>query len=184
MASADLLLHPIRLRILQAFLGNRALTTGQLAAELEDVPAASVYRHVARLVSAGVLAVTGERRVRGALERTYELAVTSALVDREELAALSPEQHRQAFLAFVAALLADFDRYVARGDIDLSRDGVSYRITGLWLGDAELTALREGVDTLFRPYLHNGPTAGRKLRLLGTVLLPGDEAPTDDRSTT
>jgi helix-turn-helix protein len=39
MASADLLLHPVRLRIIKAFLGDRALTVTQLAAELDDVPA-------------------------------------------------------------------------------------------------------------------------------------------------
>ena len=43
MASADLLLHPVRLRIVQAFLGDRALTTSDLAAELADVPPASLY---------------------------------------------------------------------------------------------------------------------------------------------
>ena len=32
MTSADLLLHPVRLRIVQAFLGDRALTTGDLRA--------------------------------------------------------------------------------------------------------------------------------------------------------
>lgn len=41
--------HPVRLRIVKAFLGDRALTTKQLAAELPDVPAGSIYRHVARL---------------------------------------------------------------------------------------------------------------------------------------
>jgi len=40
MASADLLPHPVRLRIVQAFLGDRALATGALATELADVPAA------------------------------------------------------------------------------------------------------------------------------------------------
>ena len=73
MASADLLLHPVRLRIVKAFLGDRALTTGQLAAELDDVPPGSLYRHVALLAKAGVLQVVAERRVRGAVERTYTL---------------------------------------------------------------------------------------------------------------
>ncbi len=57
MTSADLLLHPVRLRIVQAFLGDRALTTTELQAELPDVPAASLYRQVARLVDGGVLGV-------------------------------------------------------------------------------------------------------------------------------
>ena len=175
MPSADLLLHPVRLRILQAFLGDRTLTTAQLADELADQPAGSLYRHVAKLVDGGVLAVVGERKVRGTVERTYQLAVTSALVDADELAAMTPEQHRQAFMAYIAALVGDFDRYLAAGDVDLARDGVSYRITGLWLDDAELAELRGKIDELFRPYLALGSSGERRRRVLGTVLLPADE---------
>ena len=87
--SADLVLHPVRLRILQAFLGDRALTTGELRDELPDVPAASLYRHVARLVDAGVLSVVAERRVRGAVERTYVLRTSAASVRMDELADMS-----------------------------------------------------------------------------------------------
>jgi Helix-turn-helix domain len=72
--SADLLLHPVRLRIVQAFLGDRALTTTALREELADIPPTSLYRHVARLVAAGVLMVVAERRVRGAVERRRILA--------------------------------------------------------------------------------------------------------------
>ena len=68
-ATADLLLHPVRLLIVQAFLGDRGQTS-ELSSELADIPPASLYRHVARLVDAGVLAVVAERRVRGAVERT------------------------------------------------------------------------------------------------------------------
>jgi hypothetical protein len=175
-ASADLLLHPVRLRIVQAFLGDRPLTTTQLRTELPDVPTASLYRHVARLVDAGVLAVVSERRVRGALERTYVLRVTAASIGLDELARMSSEEHRHAFMAFVAALLADFDRYLAQGDIDFLRDGVSYSLTGLWLDDAELTELRREIFRVFQPRLVNTPKPGRQRRILGSVLLPGGES--------
>ena len=65
MPSIDLLLHPIRIRIIQALLDGSALTTKQLKLQLTDVPSASLYRHVAMLADAGVLVVTGERPVRG-----------------------------------------------------------------------------------------------------------------------
>jgi hypothetical protein len=176
MASADLLLHPVRLRIVQAFLGDRALTTSELRADLPDVPAASLYRHVARLVDAGVLGVVAERRVRGALERTYVLRMTAATIGLDELEKWTPDEHRHAFMAFVAALLGDFDRYLAReGDIDLLRDGVSYSLTGLWLDDAELLELRREIFRLFQPRLANPPKPGRTRRILGSVLLPGSE---------
>ena len=175
MTTADLLLHPVRLRIVQAFLGDRALTTGQLRAELPDVPPASLYRQVARLVEAGVLAVVAERRVRGALERTYVLRTSAATVSLDDLEKMSTEDHRQAFLAFIAALIGDFDRYLARGEIDLLRDGVSYRLMGLWLSDNELAELAREMFRVLQPRLANAPGPARQRRVLATVLLPGSE---------
>lgn len=175
MATADLLLHPVRLRIVQAFLGDRALTTSELAAELADVPAASLYRHVARLVNAGILAVVAQRRVRGAIERTYVLRVSAATIGPNELAAMSAEEHRQAFMAFVAGLIGDFDRYLARGNVDLARDGVSYRLAGLWLDDNEYAAVLRKLNRVLQPGTANPPGNGRKRRILGYVLLPGDD---------
>jgi hypothetical protein len=174
-ASVDLLLHPVRLRIVQAFLGDRALTTTALRDELGDIPAASLYRHVARLVDAGVLAVVAERRVRGALERTYVLRHTAAGVGLDELAAMSADDHRQAFMAFVAGLLGDFDRYLGRGEIDLLRDGVTYALAGMWLDDAEFTDLLQDLTRVLQPRLVNVPKPGRKRRILGYVFVPGSE---------
>jgi len=174
MATADLLLHPVRLRIVQAFLGDRALTTSELAAELPDVPAASLYRQVARLVHAGVLGIVAERRVRGALERTYVLRLSAASIGLDEVAAMSADEHRQAFLAFVAGLVGDFDRYLDRDDIDLLRDGVSYRMAGLWLDDAEYAELTRDLIRVLQPRLANPPVPGRTRRILYSILLPGD----------
>jgi hypothetical protein len=175
--SADLLLHPVRLRIVQAFLGDRALTTSDLRSELPDVPPASLYRHVARLVDAGVLAVVAERRVRGAVERTYVLRGAAARISLDELAMMSLDEHRQAFMAFVAALLGDFDRYLARSDIDVLRDGASYQMAGMWLDDAEFADLLRDLARVLQPRLANAPKAGRRRRILGSVLLPGEHAP-------
>lgn len=177
MTSADLLLHPVRLRIVQAFLGDRALTTSDLRSELPDVPPASLYRHVARLVNAGVLAVVAERRVRGAVERTYVLRGAAARISLDELAMMTLDEHRQAFMAFVAALLGDFDRYLARSDIDVLRDGASYQMAGMWLDDAEFADLLQDLARVLQPRLANAPKAGRRRRILGSVLLPGENAP-------
>jgi hypothetical protein len=175
-SSADLLLHPVRLRIVQAFLGDRALTTTDLIAELSDVPPASLYRHVARLVNAGVLQVVAERRVRGALERTYVLRLAAASIGPDEAASMSADDHRQAFMAFVAGLLADADRYLQRDDFDPLQDGVSYRIAGLWLDDAEYADMLRDLIRVLQPRLANAPKKGRRRRILATVLLLGDDA--------
>lgn len=173
--SADLLLHPVRLRIVQAFLGDRALTTTQLSAELSDVPAASLYRHVARLVAAGVLQVVAQRRVRGAVERTYVLRLAAARVSLDELAAMSADDYRQMFMAYAAGLLADFDRYLERPEVDLLKDGVAFGIEGLWLDDAEYAELMQELYRVLQPRRANAAKPGRRRRLLASVVLPGDE---------
>lgn len=174
--SAELLLHPVRLRIVQAFLGDRQLTTAQLNAELADVPAASLYRHVARLVNAGVLRVVSERGARGSPERTYMLGMATLAMPPDEPGSMSAEDHRQAFVAFTAGLLRDFDRYLEQGNIDLFRDGVGYRMAGLWLDDAEQAALLRDLERVLQSRMANTQQPGRRRRIIAYVLLPGEKA--------
>jgi DNA-binding transcriptional ArsR family regulator len=175
-ATADLLLHPVRLRIVQTLLGHRALTTGELAGELADVPTATLYRQVATLAEAGVLEVVGERRARGAVERTYRLVVEAASVTGRDAAGMTVDEHRRAFATFVAGLLGDFDRYLDRsaGAPDAVRDRVGYRQAAVWLTDEELDGLIAELRAAVTARMDRGPAAGRRRRLISTVLLPGD----------
>jgi len=133
--------------------------------------------HYQYLVNAGVLQVVAGRRVRGAVERTYVLRIAAAVIDAGEVSAMSADEHRQAFMAFVAGLLADADRYLAREDADPVRDGVGYRIAGLWLDDAEYAGMLRDLARVLQPRLANAPRKGRRRRILATVLLLGDDAP-------
>jgi DNA-binding transcriptional ArsR family regulator len=181
-AGADLLLHPVRLRIVKAFLGDRALTTRQLAAELTDVPAGSIYRHVARLTEAGVLHVVAERPVRGIVERTYSLRLYAAQLQADEIAAMTLEDHANAFLAYVAGLVGDFDRYVATKPKDPGKDGAGYRVAAMWLTDAELADYARELAAISVPRLANAPGKDRRRRMLYTVMLPASEDPGESAS--
>jgi hypothetical protein len=172
---ADLLLHPIRLRIVQAFLGDRALTTAGLRDELPDVPPASLYRHVGRLVAGGVLSVVAERRVRGAVERTYVLRAAAARIQPDELAKMSRQELRATFLALVAGLVGDAERYLARPHVDPVRDGAAYSLAGLWLSEEELLEFLRELYVVVQPRAANGPRPGRTRRIFATVLLPAEE---------
>jgi helix-turn-helix protein len=174
--SADLLLHPVRLRIVQAFLGDRALTATELRGELPDVPPASLYRHVARLVKGGVLSVVAERRVRGAVERTYIMRAAAARIGTDEVAKMTPEEHRQAFLAFVAGLIGDAERYLARGQVDPLRDGASYSLAALWLSDVEFVEFVRELYSVVQPRMAYAEQPGRTRRIFATVLLPDSPA--------
>ncbi len=62
MNTLDLILHPVRLRIVHAMSGGRTRTTSELCTSLPDVPRTTLYRHVGLLAEAGVLEVVGEQR--------------------------------------------------------------------------------------------------------------------------
>ena len=107
----------------------------------------------------------------------------AAHLSLDEIAKMTPDEHRQAFLAFVAGLIGDADRYLARGDIDPIRDGASYNLAAMWLDDGEFAEFVRELLTVVQPRLANPPKPGRTRRIFATVLLPGadSETPTPRR---
>ena len=181
MALSDLLLHPVRLRIVQAFLGRGELTTAALREHLSDVSPATLYRQVTTLLEAGILEVADERKIRGAVERTLVLHAPNASLGPDEAAAMTPEEHRRGFVTFVAGLIGDFDRYLASEDVDLARDRAGYRQYAVHLTDEELDEFIADLRAVIVPRLEQEPSPDRTRRLLSQVLMPGTDPGTRGR---
>ncbi|HZU19210.1 MAG TPA: helix-turn-helix domain-containing protein [Candidatus Dormibacteraeota bacterium] len=181
----ELVLHPVRLRIVHAMSGGRTRTTSDLCASLPDVPRTTLYRHVGLLAEAGVLEVVGEQRVHGAVERRYRLRRERSVIDADQAASMSLEDHRRGFAAAMAALLAEFNAYLDREHADPLADSVSYRQGPLWLNQQELAELIGEIRGAILSRWDNRPAPDRRPYLLSTILFPieappqhGGEAPT------
>ncbi len=168
----DLLLHPVRLRVVHALSGGRELSTGELCARMPEVSKVTVYRHVALLMEAGFLAVADEHRVRGAVERRYRLRQDRPAVDAEAAAAMSLEDHRRGFAAAMVVLIAEFSAYLDREGANPTSDLVSYRQSTIWLSPDELTQLVDELLTVLEPSLSKGPAPGRVPHLLSPIIFP------------
>jgi DNA-binding transcriptional ArsR family regulator len=178
MNTADLLMHPVRLRIVQAVTDGRALTTSELCARLPDASKATVYRHVALLAEHGVLEVDGEHRVRGAVERRFRLhRPRGARMDAGAIAAMTLDDHRRGFAALLAALLAEFHLYLDRDGADPVADSVSYRQVALWLSKDEQAELLDLVRGAMRSQVDKGPSPERAKYLFTPILFPIEEPP-------
>ncbi len=172
----DLVLHPIRMRIVMALAG-RELTAQQLAETLGDVPPATLYRHLNRLTESGLLALVAERRVRGTVEKVYTLNSQAAHLDAQEFAAMSREDHLSYFTAFAASLVDDFSRYVKNAEtIDPVADGVGYQKFPLELSDEEFAEVAAGINAAILPHLNNKAAPGRKRRIFATIVIPDLES--------
>ncbi|MGW6442981.1 helix-turn-helix domain-containing protein [Lentzea sp. NPDC055074] len=173
MANLDLLLHPVRMRVVQALLDGRPSTTTQLRKRMPEVPPATMYRHVAVLADAGVLEVLEEKRVRGIMERTYRLRADRVqIADRE---AMTLDDHRRAFTAFAGSLLADFGRYLGREPADPAADGVTYQQAALWLTDEEHASLLAEVRAAVAARAGGEAGNGRTRRMVSLVAMPVGE---------
>jgi DNA-binding transcriptional ArsR family regulator len=174
----ELLLHPVRLRIVYALSGDRVRTIAELSESLADVPRPSLYRHTALLVEGGVLEVADEQRVRGAVERHYRLRRDRPKLTPDSGKSMTIDDHRQGFAAAMAALHAEFNAYLDRPGADPYADRVGYRQGVFWLTDQEFTELVQGMQDVVAPMAANEPGPGRHPRLISLVQFP---APITDR---
>jgi DNA-binding transcriptional ArsR family regulator len=178
----ELLAHPVRLRIVHAMRGNRQLTPNQLCALLADVSKAMVYRHIDLLAAEGILEVAEERRVRGAVERLFQLRQDRAAIDAEAFRSMSPDDHRRVFSTALAVLVAEFSAYLETGEADPAADLTGYRQHAIWLSRDELAELISGLREAILPVLANSPRGDRRRYLLSPILFPMAEPPdSDDR---
>jgi DNA-binding transcriptional ArsR family regulator len=178
-----LLVHPVRLRIVFALSGGHTHTTSDLCARLPDVPKTSVYRHVGLLAEAGVLEVAREERVHGAVERHFRLRQDRATIGADVAAAMSLDDHRRAFAAGMAAVLAEFNAYLDRDGADPTADQVGYRQGVLWLSPDELTKVIDGLRSVIRTVVDNEPAPDRKPHLMTAIFFPTEveSSPTTPR---
>lgn len=186
----DLILHPVRMRLIVALGAGAPMTAAELQERMPDVPPATLYRHLNALRRGGILAVAEEprtrhaeeRRTRGAVERHFVLHPGAASLLPADLANATPDDHLRWFASFVASLLGAFGRYVAADTPDLARDGVGYREVVLQLSDAELATMAAALNAAVMPFAANQPGDGRTARLFATILLPADPGPTSRTS--
>ncbi|MBX9470411.1 helix-turn-helix domain-containing protein [Microcella sp.] len=174
MTSAELLLHPVRLRIVQAMLGRGELTTKALAEKLPDVAPATLYRQVGALVDGGVLEVVSERRVRGSIERSLRVRTEATSVDPDD-PHLDGVTLRAGFLAYLASLASAFDDYLAAPRASLETDLVGFRQTAVVATDDEWKTALDAINAAFVPLVtrSSAPPEARR-RILATVSLPVD----------
>ncbi|MEV4055246.1 helix-turn-helix domain-containing protein [Amycolatopsis sp. NPDC049688] len=180
MDSLNLLVHPVRLRIVHAMAGGQTRTTSELCERLPDVSKATVYRHVGVLADGGILEVEGEQRVHGAVERRYRLRRERAVVDEATAASVSKEDHRHVFATAMAALIAEFNAYLDREDADPAADLVGYRQHALWLSRAELAEMIGELREVIVRRMGHEPTADRVRYLLSPIQFPAAGGATAD----
>lgn len=179
---SEALFHPVRLRIVQAFISEETLTVEQLKKRLPHVPQASLYRHLNVLVEHEFLHVIDEHWVGGARQRVYELVGNEAILKNDDLRSVSRDDHMRYFATFCAMLMQMFEQYIAQDEFDLEADGVGYRTVSIYLSDEEFQEVVQAMRAPLKKAWHNKPNAKRKRRIFATVTLLDAESTANNAS--
>ena len=160
----ELVLHPVRLRVLQHLRATGKATAKEIAAAMDDVPRATAYRHVKTLEEGGAIEVAQTRRVRGATEKTY--------VPSPRVMHPSPQDARALSAALHLESMGAMDAYLADEGADLAADRVFFQPARFWATDEEYDALLSRIKEAIGEVLENAAGEDRRLRTLAIVSAP------------
>jgi DNA-binding transcriptional ArsR family regulator len=154
---------------------GEALTAAQLHERLPGLPLATLYRHLAILTEAGILAVRETRQKRGATEKTYALGVNPLFPVRE----VASVPHRLMTVASAAAgmLVRLFARYTEHPSPASSKLAPMCRFYIVYTTDGEYRALTKGINRLVLDAREAGARSRRhrRRRVLCVAAVPESE---------
>jgi hypothetical protein len=172
---SDLLLHPVRIRIVSEFTGSRR-SVRDLARALPDIPQATLYRHVAALVAGGVLELVEERAARGPSERIYRVAPGADRISPAGIDAMPAAEQRRMFAVFTASLIDSFAAYACSPTAVPSADGLAYNRAVVNLSEAERLDFGTRFADLVAQVLALPPAGHRRRYHLASCFIPAPEA--------
>lgn len=178
-SKAELIIHPIRLRILRALLFGPQ-TTQELAEQLPDVPKSSLYRHLRMLLEGELIGIAEARLVQGIQEKVYEL-VEMPQLSRQDMAKISADDHLRYFTTFMAILLQGFADYLAAVP-DFEKDVIGYSEVAIWATPEQFHSFNQKLSAALMPLMRQEKGDGRQQYKLATVIYPiSTRLATDDQ---
>ncbi len=67
------MMNPVRIKIIREITLKKTATTKELQEICQDIPQATLYRHIQNLLKNGIIHVVSENKVRGLFEKVYAI---------------------------------------------------------------------------------------------------------------
>jgi hypothetical protein len=171
---ANLILHPIRFRIITAIAAYK-MTTKEIADLMPEIPLTTLYRHINTLVEAGLMKVVEEKPIRGTIERTYALIAPPSLT-ADDLEGMTRQEAEQYFTMFLSSLMSDSQHYLdskpENSSFNPIKDGVQISKVQLFLDEQEYQKMNIKVQEVLIEAVKNQPEPGRIRRMFSYLMIP------------
>ncbi|MCI6920369.1 MAG: helix-turn-helix domain-containing protein [Lachnospiraceae bacterium] len=162
---AEVVMNPVRQRIIQYLLVHEKGTVKEIKKELSDVPSASLYRHIKILNDSAFIIVVEENRIRGTVENVYSLNREVLEVDDENGTAVQMS---------LLSLCAAFAKYFSSGHADPRKDLLMLTGCTLTLTDEEFIKFLTELNEVATKYMSIPVTETSVSRQITLVSSPVD----------
>ncbi len=164
----DVLLNPVRMRIIQTLAVKQNMTATEICEKINDIPRTTLYRHIRILLDNDVLSVISEQKVRGSLERTLALNIEEIMKHN------TLENAAQNAFAFLMNKYMMIQKYFNGQYPDPAKDKIFLNSTILMTTDEEFDQFLLELRELIIKYNFEF-SEGRKARDIAIVSVPGEK---------
>ncbi|XFA98656.1 helix-turn-helix domain-containing protein [Candidatus Izemoplasma sp. B36] len=169
------LFNPVRMKIILELTKRQECTTKDLKEELQDIPQASLYRHINILVKHEIIEITKEERKRGTIERTLKLKFDPYAEMQQSAETGDKKSTGNVFYYYVMTLLSEFNSYLNSDSANLIKDGVGFRSYPMYVTEEEHMEFIQDLGKLITKHTQKKSRKGRRLRKFSFVYIPGEE---------
>lgn len=170
----DCITNPVKCKLLLEIHSQGKATARHLADTYSDIPQATLYRYLKKMLSDGILQVVEETQIRGTVEKTYSLAYDINSNMETMVEENSGELYMQYFMQYIFGFAKQFQEYCQSPNINIKKDMTGFSLSPLYLSDDELTSLVTGISQMIRAVENNEPSSERKLRTIGIIVSPAE----------
>ncbi|CAM3974828.1 helix-turn-helix domain-containing protein [Mesobacillus zeae] len=152
---AEILMHPVRMKIAQALMRNNeeGLTPLGMLDIIQDVPQATLYRHIQVMFDAGVLRIVKEKKIRSVSEKYYALNEDAARLDSEEWKKTSKEKKLNYISFYQLSLLTQYQNYLSTLEKKNStEDQATFSLLELKIADQDFDSFHRELNDLMHKY--------------------------------
>lgn len=134
---ADVLMHPVRMNMVQVLFRHKdeGLTPLEMVKILKDVPQATLYRHLQKLIDAHIIRVLKEKKVRAVSEKYYTINEDELTFDQIEWESHSTEDKLNYFAFYQILLKSRYEDYLNKTESKGDAAHATFSISELQLGD-------------------------------------------------
>ena len=165
--------NPIKCKLLLEIASQKKTTAKRLSEIYTDIPQATLYRYLNKMLKDGIIKIVEENPIRGTIEKVYSLNFNlQTELTETATGVMSGKVYMQFFMQYTLGLLSEFKEYTSRDDIDIENDGSGFSLYPLYLSNEEIKELAKKFAELLQPYKKNTLSSSNALHSVSLIITP------------